>query len=155
MSMQFAAPASGGEGPSAADVNGHVLVVEPLAYETGIKTVHGDKDAVRLRLHDITDQATYDDVLWFGGYLVGSLKGRIGERVLALMGQGAAKAGQSPPWQLTDLSTNEQAVTAATNYLTGAVAATITAPVEAATPVTAPSALDAALGNLANAGLSK
>jgi hypothetical protein len=149
MSMQFAAPASGGEGPSAADVNGHVLVVEPLAYETGIKTVHGDKDAVRLRLHDITDQTTYDDVLWFGGYLVGSLKGRVGERVLAMMGQGAAKAGQSPPWQLTDLSTNEQAVTAATAYLTGTVAATLAAPVATpAAPPVAASALDAALSGL-------
>jgi len=148
MSIAFAAPATGGDGPSASDVNGHVLVVEPLAYETGIKTVHGDKDAVRVRLHDITDQATYEDVLWFGGYLVGSLKGRIGERVLALMGQGAAKAGQSPPWQLTDLSTNEQAVAAATAYLTGAVTATLTAPAPAA-PAAVPSALDAALGNLA------
>ena len=155
--MQFAAPATGGDGPSAADVNGHVLVIEPVAYETGIKTVHGDKDAVRLRLHDITDQATHEDVLWFGGYLVGSLKGRIGERVLAIMGQGAAKAGQSPPWTLTDLSTNEQAVAAATAYLTGQVAATLAAPAPAAAPapVAAPaSALDAALGNLAAAGLT-
>lgn len=159
MSINFAAPATGGDGPSAADVNGHVLVVEPLAYETGIKTVHGDKDAVRVRLHDITDQTTYEDVLWFGGYLVGSLKGRIGERVLALMGQGSAKAGQSPPWQLTDLSTNAQAVAAATAYLTGQVAASISAPAApepvAAPVVAAPSALDAALGNLAAAGVTK
>jgi hypothetical protein len=153
MSISFASPASGGEGPSAADVNGHVLVVEPLSYEPSIKTVHGDKDAVRVRLHDITDQQTYEDVLWFGGYLVGSLKGRIGDKVLALMGQGAAKAGQSPPWQLQDLSTNPQAVQAATAYLTGQVAATLAAPVAQTAVIApvaaAPSALDAALGNLA------
>ena len=151
--MQFASPSTGGEGPAASDVNGHVLVVEPLSHELGIKTVHGEKDAIRLRLHDITDQRTYEDVLWFGGYLVGSLKGRIGERVLALMGQGAAKAGQSAPWTLTDLSTTPAAVEAATAYLTGQVAASITAPTPAAPVAAAPSALDAALGNLA--GITK
>ncbi len=155
MTISFAAPATGGDGPTAADLNGHVLVVEPQAYETGIKTVHGDKDAVRCRVHDISAQATYDDVLWFGGYLVGSLKGRIGDKVLAQMGQGAAKAGQSPPWMLTDLSTNEVAVQAATAYLTGQVAATLAAPAPAPVAAAAPSALDAALGNLAAAGLTK
>lgn len=151
MAISFAAPASGGEGPAAADVNGHVLVIEPLSYEESVTTVHGPKDAVRLRLHDISTQATYEDCLWFGGYLVGSLKGRVGDKVLAQMGQGTAKPGQSAPWILTDLSTNEQAVAAATAYLTGQVAASMSAPA----PVAAPSALDAALGNLNAAGLSK
>ena len=90
MAISFAAPASGGEGPAAADVNGHVLVIEPLSYEESVTTVHGPKDAVRLRLHDISTQATYEDCLWFGGYLVGSLKGRVGDKVLAQMGQGNA-----------------------------------------------------------------
>lgn len=152
--MQFSAPATGGEGLSAAEVEGHVLVVEPVEYVTGVITVHGPKDAVRVTVHDITTQTTTTDCLWFGGYLVGSLKGRIGDRVLAMMGKGQAKAGQSPPWVLTDLSTNEQAVAAATAYLTGQVAASIAAPA-VAEPATSSDPLAAALGNLAAAGLTK
>jgi hypothetical protein len=149
MSLQFAAPASGGEGLSAADVEGHVLVVEPVEYVTSVVTVHGPKDAVRVTVHDITDQTTTEDCLWFGGYLVGSLKGRIGDKVLALMGKGTAKAGQSAPWVLTDLSTNPQAVEAATAYLTGQVAATLTA----TAPAPVQTDLSAAIGNLK--GLTK
>jgi len=151
--MEFASPASGGEGIAAADVKGHVLVVEPTAYEVGVVTVHGPKDAVRCNVHDISTQTSYTDCLWFGGYLVGALKGRIGERVLGLMDQGTAKAGQSAPWILTDLSTNADAVTAATAYLTQQTSATLTAPAAPAAPAAAPSALDGALANLA--GITK
>lgn len=153
MSIPFTAPASAGEGVAAADVDGHILVCEPLEYLTDVTTVHGPKDAVRLTVHDITDQQTYEGCMWFGGYLVGSLKGRIGQKVLGIMGKGTAKPGQSAPWVLTDLSTNEQAVAAATAYLTAQTAASLAAP---AAPAAAPaSALDAALGNLAAAGLTK
>jgi len=149
MSIPFAAPATGGgSSVSAADLDGHVLVVEPLEYIASMTTTFGEKDAVRVRVHDITTSETHEDVLLFGMVLVGSLKSRVGEKVLALLGRGTAKPGQSAPWQLTDLSTNEQAVAAATAYLTGQVAATLAAP--AAAPVSAaPSALDAALGNVA------
>jgi hypothetical protein len=152
--MQFASPATGGEGVSAADVEGHVLVVEPVEYLTAVVTVHGPKDAVRVTVHDITTQTTSTDCLWFGGYLVGALKGRIGDKVLALMTKGTAKAGQSAPWVLQDLSTNVKAVEAATAYLTGAVSAQLATPAPepvAAQPVM--SDLDAALGNLA--GITK
>lgn len=155
MSIPFSAPASSGEGLSAADVDGHILVCEPVEYVTEVVTVHGPKDAVRLTVHDITAGTTTEDCLWFGGYLVGALKGRIGQKVLGIMGKGTAKAGQSPPWVLTDLSTNEQAVAAATAYLTGAVAASLAAPAAPAPAAAPQSALDAALGNLAAAGLTK
>lgn len=151
--MEFAAPASGGEGVTAAEVEGHILVVEPTALEEGVVTVHGPKDAIRCTVHDITAQATYTDCLWFGGYLVGGLKGRIGQRVLGMMGKGQAKPGQSAPWVLTDLSSEPKAVEAATAYLTGQVAATVAAPAPAAD--SQQSALDAALGNLAAAGITK
>ena len=155
MSMDFASPGTGGSGDSLApaDVEGHVLVVEPTEYVASITTSFGDKDAIRCTVHDITTQATSADVLWFPGGIFGALKGRIGQRVLGVMSKGTAKAGQSAPWILVDASGNEQAVAAATAYLTGAVAATITAPVAAAAPAAAPSALDAALGNLA--GITK
>ena len=149
--MQFASPASGGGSSiGAADLEGHVLVVEPVEYIASMTTSFGDKDAVRVTVHDISAQETYPDVLFFGGALIGALKSRVGEKVLAVMGKGTAKPGQSAPWILTDCSTNEAAVTAATAYLIGEVKAELAAP--AAAPA-APSALDAALGNLA--GITK
>ena len=146
--MEFSAP-SQGTMLKPADVEGHVLVVEPSEYVANITTAFGESDAIRVTVHDISDAETYSDVLWFSSALVGSLKGNIGKRVLGVMGKGVAKAGQSAPWILVDASGNEAAVTAATAYLTGQVAASITAPT---TPV-AQDALSAALGNLKAAGM--
>lgn len=152
MSIQFDAPTQGGGSLKAADVEGHVLVVEPSEYVASIATSFGEKDAIRVTVHDITTSETHTDVLLFGTALIGSLKGQIGKRVLGVMGKGTAKAGQSAPWVLIDASQDADAVTAATAYLNGAVAATITAPAKA--PAGNQSALDAALGNLAAAGLA-
>ena len=159
MSIEFAAPAAGGSGDSLApaDVEGHVLVVEPQEYVASITTSFGDKDAIRVNVHDITTQTSHADVLWFPGGLIGALKGQIGKRVLGVMTKGTAKPGQAAPWLLQDASTSAPAVAAATAYLTAATAATLAAPAPAAAPapVAAPaSALDAALGNLAAAGLT-
>jgi len=156
--MQFAAPAAGGgDSLTPADVEGHVLVVEPLEHVNGITTAYGEKDAIRVTVHDISAQQTYENVLWFPGALIGALKSRIGQRVLAVMGKGQAKPGQAPPWVLTDASGNDAAVKAATAYLTAQTAATLApAPAPAAAPAApaaVPSALDAALGNLQAAGL--
>jgi hypothetical protein len=151
MSMDFAAPGSGGSGDSLApaDVEGHVLVVEPTEYVPSITTSFGDKDAIRATVHDITTGTTAVDVLWFPGGLIGALKGRIGQRVLAVMTRGTAKAGQAAPWLLQDASSSQAAVDAATAYLTGTVAATLAAPAAApAAPPVAASALDAALSGL-------
>jgi hypothetical protein len=112
-------------------------------------TSFGDTDAVRINVHDINAQATYESVLWFSGGLVGSLKGRVGQKVLGTMGKGTAKPGMSAPWILQDASGNDKAVAAATAYLTGQVAAQLTepaAPAPSAKPTM--SALDAALANL-------
>lgn len=152
MSIQFDAPSQGGGSLKAADVEGHVLVVEPSEYVASIATSFGEKDAIRVSVHDITTSETHNDVLLFGSALISSLKGQIGKRVLGVMGKGTAKAGQSAPWVLIDASQDPNAVTAATAYLNGAVAATITAPAKA--PAGNQSALDAALGNLAAAGLA-
>ena len=114
----FAAPAAGGGSDvRPADLEGHLLIVEPLEYVASIPTSMGDKDAVRVTIHDITDTATYEDVLWFPKVLVGSLKGRIGQKVLAVLGKGTAKPGQSAPWILVDATTDNDCVKAATAYL--------------------------------------
>jgi hypothetical protein len=158
MSIEFTAPPAGGGGDSLtpADVEGHVLVVEPLEHVAEINTVHGPKDAIRVNVHDITAQQSYTDVLWFPGALVGTCKKAIGQKLLAVMAKGVAKPGQAPPWKLEDASKDERARVAASAYLLGQVSASLAAPA-APTPApaaAAPSALDAALGNLAAAGLT-
>lgn len=155
--MEFTAPAAGGETLKPSDLEGHLLVVEPEEYIASMTTSFGDKDAVRVTVHDITDQTTTESVLWFSGVLVGSLKNRIGQKVLAVMGKGNAKPGQSAPWILVDASGNSTAVDAATAYLTGQVTAQLAepAPAPAKGKKAAPASdLDAALANLANAGLT-
>ena len=115
---QFAAPAaSSGSDVKPADLEGHLLIVEPQEYCENIVTSLGDKDAIRVTIHDVTDSATYEDVLWFPKVLVGSLKGRIGQKVLAVLGKGTAKPGQSAPWVLIDATTDSDCVKAATAYL--------------------------------------
>jgi hypothetical protein len=154
--MEFAAPSTGGGSLRPADVEGHLLVVEPSEYVASIATSFGEKDAIRVTVHDISAQETHEDVLLFGTALIGSLKSQIGKRVLGVMGKGTAKPGQAPPWLLVDASTSADAVKAATAYLTGQVAESISSPAPAAAaPAADPqqSALDAALSNLSAAGL--
>lgn len=134
-----------------ADLEGHLLVVEPHEYRENIPTSLGDKDTIRVTVHDITDQATYEDILWFPRVLVGSLKNRIGQKVLAVLGKGTAKPGQSAPWVLVDASTEKPAVKAATAYLEQYQSGTFTAVDDEIAQVAAESgnpALAAALGKL-------
>lgn len=134
-----------------ADLEGHLLVVEPHEYRENIPTSLGDKDAIRVTVHDITEQATYEDILWFPRVLVGSLKNRIGQKVLAVLGKGTAKPGQSAPWVLVDASTEKPAVKAATAYLEQYQSGTFTAVDDEIAQVAAESgnpALAAALGKL-------
>ena len=146
----FAAPAAGGGSDiRPADLEGHLLVVEPLEYVASIPTSMGDKDAVRVTIHDITDTATYEDVLWFPKVLVGSLKGRVGQKVLAVLGKGTAKPGQSAPWILVDATTDNDCVKAATTYLDAIAGNQFTEPeVEQLAKDSGNPALAAALGKL-------
>ena len=117
MSVFTAPAAGGGSDVRPADLEGHLLIVEPQEYCESIPTSMGDKDAVRVTIHDVTESTTHEDVLWFPKVLVGSLKGRIGQKVLAVLGKGTAKPGQSAPWVLIDATTEADAVKAATAYL--------------------------------------
>jgi hypothetical protein len=115
------------------DVEGHLLVVEPQEFRQGVQTSMGESDAVVCRVHDITVGETYDDVMWFSRVLVGRLSKRVGQRVIGMMGKGEAKPGQTAPWIIVDASKEPKAVKAATEYLTGQVAASLASP-EPATP---------------------
>ena len=120
MSLQFTSPAtSGGAVLKPAELEGHLLVVEPEEFIENMPTAMGTSDAIRVTVHDITDSISAESVLWFNKVLVANLKARIGQKVLAVMGQGTARPGQSAPWILVDASSEPTAVKAATEYLEG------------------------------------
>lgn len=108
--MSYAAPAAGGDGWTPAGSEGHLLIIEPQSHEHDIVTQFGSKDAIRATVHDIDTGETFDDSLIFPGGLIGALKARIGQKVLARLGRGVAKPGQAPPWQLVDASGDAAAV---------------------------------------------
>jgi hypothetical protein len=114
--MQFSAPAAGSV-LKPAEIENHLLVVEPIEYIESMPTQMGTSDAVRCTVHDITLKTTHEEVLWFSTVLVGSLRSRIGAKVLGVMTKGIAKPGQSAPWILQDASNVPDAVKAAQDYL--------------------------------------
>ena len=126
--MEFASPNTGGAGVKPADIEGHLLVIEPQEVIIEMQTSMGAADAVRCTVHDLTDQETSSDVLFFSRALVSSLRNRIGQRVLGTMGKGTAKPGQSAPWIIEDATSDPAAVKQATEYLTSRTAETLTAP---------------------------
>lgn len=128
--FEFSAPASGTV-LKPAEIEGHLLVVEPAEYVPSIQTAMGESDAVRVDVHDITAQETFEGVLWFSTVLVSSLKGQVGRKVLGVMGKGVAKPGQSAPWTLVDASRDADAVKAASAYLEARAASTFAAPAPA------------------------
>ena len=139
----FDAPTVGGSGSvRPADLEGHVLVVEPLEYVSSISTAFGEKDAIRVNVHDISEKTSHDDVLFFGTALIGSFKRDIGKKLLGQLGKGDAKPGQSAPWVLIDLTSNEKAVDAATKYMNGRTVSSMSAPSSASASAKAASDLD-------------
>lgn len=141
--MEFSAPAAGSV-LKPAELEGHLLVVEPTEYIDHVPTAMGDSDAIKCTVHDITNKTTTYDVMWFSSVLVGSLKSRIGMMVLAVMGKGIAKPGQTAPWVLNDASSEPAAVEAAKQYLATQPAT----PAPAAEPVVEGDELAAALAKL-------
>ena len=140
---EFAAPGAAGGSFTVSDHLGHLLIIEVEAHETGVVTTLGEKDAIRATIHDVDAQETIDDALIFPKVLVSSLKGRVGQKVLGVLGQGVAKPGQSAPWVLNDASADPAAAARATAYLAALAAGQFSAP-EVATPAPAPAAPAAA-----------
>ena len=131
--MAFSAPSSNNESVKVADLNGHLLILEALEYKTGIPTVHGDADAIEVRINDLDTGYTHDSVLFFNVALKNALKTKIGQKVLARIGQGTAKPGKSAPWILIDATGDADAVAKANAFIAGT-------PAVASAPAAAPAA---------------
>lgn len=119
MTQTFEAPASQTESVRPADLLGHLLIITPREYRTGINTSLGVAEAIEVDLVDLDTNTEHNSVLFFNIALRGSLRGKIGERVLARMGQGIATPGKSAPWILLAANQDTEAISKATNYLAG------------------------------------
>ena len=133
--MTFAAPTSNNESVKVADLANHLLIITPTEYKTGIQTIHGLAEAVEVNVVDLDTNKEHGSLLWFNVGLRNSLKSKIGQKVLARIGQGAAKPGKSAPWILVDATGDATAIAKANAYLSATPAPTAT-PV--ATPAAAP-----------------
>ena len=120
--MTFSPPSVSENGPKVADLAGQLLIITPTEYKTGIKTIHGDAEAVEVSLVNLDTNKSYESVLFFNVALRSALKAKIGQKVLARIGQGTAKPGKSAPWILLDATTDAAALAKANAYLATASA---------------------------------
>jgi len=113
----FADPgAPGGDKLPLAELNGALLLIEPLEALKDVQTTFGATDPVRANVHalDGTNAGqVYDDTLIFPKILASQLRDKIGSPVVARLGQGIAKPGQSAPWTLNAVTDADKAVAAA------------------------------------------
>jgi hypothetical protein len=133
--MSFAAPSNANETVKVADLAGHLLIVKPVEYKTGVQTVHGEAEAIEVNVIDLDTNKEHSSLLWFNVALRNALKTKIGQSVLAKIGQGAAKPGKSAPWVLVDATGDAAAVAKANAYISGNGSA---APTPAPAAVTLP-----------------
>jgi hypothetical protein len=120
---EFAAPGSSGAF-NYEEALGDLLIVSVKEYEESIPTTLGDKPAIRADIIDVDNpDLSVEDALIFPRVLVGSLRSRIGQKVLGVLGQGVAKPGQNAPWIIEDASTDSKAVARAKAALKKAPAA--------------------------------
>lgn len=123
--MTFAAPDTPSEGGSVkvADLAGQLLIIEPIEYKTEIQTVHGATDAVAVNIVNLdANNSRHDNVLFFNVALKNALRNKVGQKVLARIGQGTAKPGKSAPWILLDATANPADIARANAYMSQAPA---------------------------------
>lgn len=120
--MTFAAPSNANETVKVADLAGHLLIITPVEYKTGIPTVHGEAEAIEVNVIDLDTNKEHTSMLWFNVALRNALKSKVNQKVLARIGQGTAKPGKSAPWILIDATGDAASVAKANAYLGAAPA---------------------------------
>ena len=120
MTNSFSAPSSQESSTvKPADLQGHLLIIKPVEYKTGIITSLGEAEAIEVNLIDLDTNTEHNSVLFFNVALRNSLKSNIGKQVLARIGQGVAKPGKSAPWILINATDSQADIDKATAYLAG------------------------------------
>ena len=116
----FTAPTQGGgDSVKVADLAGKLLIITPIEHKREITTVHGVTDAIEVNIVDLDGDETHNNILFFNIALKNALKDKIGQRVLARIGQGTAKAGKSAPWVLIDATGNPDDLAKANAFIGG------------------------------------
>lgn len=136
------------------DYLGRLVLFTVHAHEADIQTAFGVSDAIRadvVVLDGADAPEEIADALIFGRAVVGSLKGNVGQQVLARIGQGTARPGQSAPWVLNAYSDTDAQV--ATDYVTRKAAGGMKQPGPSGpTAVPSPAAADSPEAKLLAAG---
>ena len=135
--MTFSELATGGDQPKVADLANQLLIIEPTEYKDRILTVHGETDAIEVNVTNLDTGEMHDRLLFFNVALKNALKNKVGQKVLARIGQGTAKPGKSAPWILIDATGNPADLAKANAFVGSAGAKQAAAPVEAKQVVTA------------------
>lgn len=110
MTNPFTAPASASGGITWRDLLGGLLIIKPIAAETGVQTSNGLRDAVRADVYAIDGPGspnTYEDTLIFPKVLASQVRSRIGQLVIGRLSQGTAKPGQNAPWMLDEATAED------------------------------------------------
>jgi hypothetical protein len=121
----FESPASQTSSVRTADLLGHLCIFSPVGYEVDVQTVNGASDVVVVDVVDLDDDGgTEHDAVWFFSVgLRNALKRYVPDgKVLARIGQGAAKPGKNAPWILVDATGSAADVAKATAYVNGETA---------------------------------
>lgn len=108
----FAAPATS-EFVDWETLSGSLIVLEVEEYIAKISTVHGDNPAIKADLHVLDGELSgesYEGTLIFGRSMIPQLKKRIGQTVLARLGQGAKQKGKNAPWILVDATADDKKI---------------------------------------------
>jgi hypothetical protein len=134
MSNGFAELSKNSDQPKVADLANQLLIIEPTEYKTSINTVHGETDAIEVRVINIDTGEIHSDLLFFNVALKNALKNKVGQKVLARIGQGTAKPGKSAPWILIDATGNADDLAKAKAFVTSHPAVAAATPAPAAEP---------------------
>ena len=132
--MNFAELQIGGIQPKVADLANQLLIIEPIEYKASIETVHGATDAIEVNVTNLETGQIHEGILFFNVALKNALKNKVGQKVLARIGQGTAKPGKSAPWILIDATSNPADLAKANSFVAAAPAKPAAAPVAVADP---------------------
>lgn len=101
----FVTPAAASGGIDWNPLNGTLVIIKVTAFETGIQTSNGPRDAARADVYPIDGPQAgdkHEDTLIFPKVMASQLRPRVGQLVIGRVGQGIAKSGQNAPWILQD-----------------------------------------------------
>jgi len=109
----FRDPSAGGDKLPLAELEGSLLLFDVVKQADEMQTSFGPATPIVANIAVLDGPRKgerFDDALVFPRKLQGQLRSSIGEMVIGRLGKGTAKAGQSPPWELTAATDADKAI---------------------------------------------